>query len=70
MGLHRFYNAEDGQPNQSKGVYFPPQSWSNFIYFLPHIDEKVQALLKELPKKDFADLDHSSRRKLTTSSTK
>jgi len=69
VGLHRFYTPEVGQPKQSKGVYFPLQAWENFLYFLPRLDEKVQALLKELPKKQFIDINHPSGSKLTTTTS-
>ena len=59
VGLHRFYTPEESdQPKESKGVYFPLEAWENFNYFLPRLDEKIQALLKESPKKEeeFANL--------------
>jgi len=58
VGLHRFYTPdENDQPKESKGVYFPLEAWENFNYFLPRLDEKVQALLKEAPRKEeFANI--------------
>jgi len=50
-------------------VYFSLQARENFKYFLPRLDEKVQALLKELPKKQFIDINHPSGSKLTTTTS-